>query len=355
MSFEQLIRRDLQRFSPYKSARSIKLQGDIWLNANESPYDDEKRLNRYPEPQPKKLKALLADFYEITEDKLLITRGSDEGIDLLIRLFCTYNEDEILALEPTFGMYRVSASLQGVACKTCKLIAEDDFKFDKHALLSSVTDKTKLVFLCSPNNPTGQIIPFEDITAIAKALQGQSVLVVDEAYIEFSNQASASTLIKDFDNVVVLRTLSKAMGLAGARVGSVIANKKLIFWLSSIIAPYPTPTPVANAAIEKLCSQAAKACYQQEIEELNKARDTLYTFLKSQPTVIKIWQSYGNFLLCQFKENVYQILLDQGIVIRDFSSSLDIENLVRISIGTPNENEKLMKTIREITKQNAAI
>ncbi|WP_440616961.1 histidinol-phosphate transaminase [Cysteiniphilum sp. 6C5] len=345
--FEKLIRKDLYKFNAYSSARSLKLEGDIWLNANELPYDlSEQGLNRYPEPQPNELVRALATLYQVDQDEILVTRGSDEGIDLLVRLFCTYQQDAIMAFKPTFGMYQVSARLQGVEYFEYALDPINEFALDIDDLLKEINKKpnVKLLFVCSPNNPTGNSIAREDIESLCLSLADKTMIVVDEAYIEFSGMQSATSLIKKYDNLVVLRTLSKAHGLAAERVGSVVANARLIGLIKKVIAPYPIALSVAQNALAALQSTRLASVKSKMLEAVSE-RTRLFQYLQSSNLVNKVYPSQANFLLVQFKADIFTQLCQIGIVVRSMAKVFNDETMLRISIGTVEEINGLINAL----------
>ncbi len=347
LSFEALIRKDLQNFAPYASARSEKITGDVWLNANENPWDsgsDNALWNRYPEPQPQSLITLLSQCYQVKEEELLITRGSDECIDLLVRLFCEYQKDSVYACAPTFGMYKVAAALQGVHYAAFSLEEAKDFELEVGAFIQSVPTSCKVVFLCSPNNPTGNSLSPQVVEKIIVALKGRCIVVVDEAYIEFSHAASFSIEIQTHDHLVVLRTLSKAYGLAGVRVGAMIAHPRLIACVKKILAPYPIAKPCVEAVLKALNSEglAVMASRQALICE---ERERLYQAFQNLSIVHKVWSSGGNFLLIRFTQNIFETCLEQGIVMRSMSKVLGDCHMIRVSIGTPDENNLVINML----------
>ncbi|MFZ9035652.1 MAG: histidinol-phosphate transaminase [Francisellaceae bacterium] len=343
MSFEALIREDLHFFSPYQSARSQKIQGKIWLNANESPFARDDGYNRYPQPQPSQLLTTLSQCYGVDEDQLVMTRGSDEGIDLLCRLFCQCGKDVIVGCEPTFGMYRVCASLQGLEYLPFYLSIDRDFKLDAEALLAWIPPRCKIVFLCSPNNPTGMMIDRMAMEMILSTLESRCLVVVDEAYVEFSSQDSYCDWISRFGNLVILRTLSKAYALAGIRLGSVIANKRLINWLKRIISPYPIAAPVEKTALSAL---ADLHDYRQQTALIKKQRQRMIGALSKLAVVEKVWSSEANFILVKFHRPIYEQLLKAGIVVRSMALVFDDECMVRISIGLEVENTQLLRQLQ---------
>ena len=345
-----LVREDLRQFGGYSSARKeANGSGAIWLNANESPWEvagDRQQLNRYPQPQPQRLIERLAELYDAPRDGLLVGRGSDELIDLLVRALCQAGRDRVLISSPTFGMYAVSARVQGAAVVDVPLLAEQDFALDVDGLLAAQDASTKLVFVCNPNNPTGTAVPLSSLTRLAEALQGRAVLVVDEAYAEFSAQRSAVSLCKQFPHLAVLRTLSKAYGLAGARVGSLIADPRLIGVLKAIMAPYPLPTPSVEAALAGLDNKAVALAISR-INLIREERRRLADRLISSPEVLQIWPSDANFLLlrCRDAGAVYQRAQASGIVLRLPAKHPALDNCIRVSVGRPEENDALLAAL----------
>ena len=246
----ELVRADLREFAGYASARRQAQGGSVLLNANESPWaapGDSLGLNRYPSPQPEALLAALADLYQVDAGSLLVGRGSDEAIDLLVRACCEAGRHAVLISPPTFGMYAVCARVQNAGIVRVPLRAERGFALDVEAVLEAVDDSVRMVFVCSPNNPSGGIVPIPALRRLAEGLDGRALLVVDEAYAEFAETVSAISLVREHRHVAVLRTLSKAYALAGARIGSLIADPDLIRVLRNLMAPYPLPTPSVQA------------------------------------------------------------------------------------------------------------
>ncbi|ASG67681.1 histidinol-phosphate transaminase [Francisella halioticida] len=345
---ENLIRKDLQRFSAYSSARSLKVDGDIWLNANESPYNDENLFNRYPLQQPQELVQRLAGIYKVKTDNLLITRGSDEGIDLLFRLYCEYQKDSVFAVEPTFGMYKIAAQLQGVKYNTIKLEQEDNLKLNITKLLENIPNNCKLVFLCTPNNPTGKSLSLADIEKVLANLAGKCIVVVDEAYIEFSSEQSATTLIDKYQNLVVLRTLSKSFGMAGLRLGTIISNANMIEWLRKILAPYPIPK-TTETTILSLLDNKSLAKLDSQVEEIKQQRQIILEKLEQLAIVNKVYSSDANFLLVRFNKEVFDDLIVNNIVVRSMAHFFNHEKILRISIGTSVENKKLIEILQKLS------
>lgn len=340
-----LARPEIVAMSAYRSARSEAVKGNVWLDANENPWNDG-QYNRYPEPQPYSLVANLATVYGVKPDQVLVTRGSDEGIDLLLRLFCRAGQDQIMICPPTYGMYKVAATIQGATVVEVSLLKEQNFALDLVSILEVWQPSIKLVFLCSPNNPTGNLLAVQDILSLCKKLDKKSIIIVDEAYVEFSANDSLTKYLNDYPNLVVLRTLSKAYGLAGIRCGVTIANPGIIQLLKKIIAPYPIPKPIVNIASKQLSLNAM----QDQIKIIHQERDRLYGFLSNLSVVKKVWKSDANFLLFEVSNSkmVMDACIDNGIVLRDRSSDFNLNNCIRITIGDPNENTFLMGVLSRV-------
>lgn len=345
-----LVRPEILALTPYSSARSeakglAGARPKVWLDANENPETPSVGAplhNRYPQPQPADLVARLARLYRVAPEKILVTRGSDEGIDLLLRAFCRAGRDAILITPPTYGMYKVAAAIQHARVLTAPLDAEKDFALDARAVLRAVTPATRIVFLCSPNNPTGALLARDAVLQIARKLLGRAVVVVDEAYLEFSGARSLATELPRRPNLVVLRTLSKAYGLAGVRCGVTIADPALIRVLQKIIAPYPIPGPVLEAALAAL-TPSGLAAARRSARTLVAARRRLATALKKLPVVRHVWPSNANFLLVAVQDSarLMDLARARGIILRDRSK--DVPNTVRITVGAPDENAQVLK------------
>lgn len=355
-----LLRLDLRGFGGYKSARTEKLDGDVWLNANESawanPGDASGSSRRYPEPQPQALREKLAALYGVDAARLLIGRGSDECIDLLVRGLCEPQRDAVVATPPVFGMYAVSARLQNASLVEVPLLDRDDgFVPDFAAIEKAALERNaKLVFLCSPANPTGASIPLAEIEAFAKRLAGRALVVVDEAYGEFSDVPSAISSMADNPNIAVLRTLSKAHALAAARIGSLIADAGLIAALRACQAPYPVPTPCAELALAGL-SDEAQAKTRKRIAIVKVERERLRAVLEKTPGVKRVYPSQGNYLLARFDdaESAFRTLLANGVVVRDQRAAPQLGDALRISIGTPEQNDRVIAALNAVESDNS--
>lgn len=349
-SITNLIRPDLREFDAYSSARDEANQGKIWLNANESPYPFEVQdgliVNRYPEKQPRKLIEQLATIYNVGRDQMVLSRGSDEVIDLLTRLFCTAGKDAIITCPPTFGMYSISGKLQAARVIEIPLLQKDNYQLDVESILSYRDTEVKIIFLCSPNNPTGNIFKREDILNLCKQYTNKSIVVVDEAYIEFSEASSLANDINQYENLVILRTFSKAYGLAGARCGLLLAQKEIIRWIKKIIAPYPLSSLSIQLIYQTVTTDRFRQI-QQQIFCIKSERKRLFNELKLIPCIKKVWPSEANFILVDVSD-VKKVMLEtakQGIILRDMSNKMFLEQAVRMTIGLPDENNKLIDSL----------
>lgn len=322
------------------------------LHANELPWrsdgdDTDAGLNRYPEPQPRELVNRLAALYEVDPAKVLVGRGSDEAIDLLTRAFCRAGQDSIVICPPTFGMYAVAARIQGADVVCVPLRADRGFAIDTEALLKSCTERVKLVYLCSPNNPTGNLIDESVILDIVGKLAGRALVVVDEAYIEFAGVPSVARHIERFPHLVVLRTLSKAYALAGARCGVLIGIPELAALLRKVIPPYSLTQMTIESTLRVL-QQDSLAVTRARIETILGERSKLAAALAKTPGVTKVWPSATNFLLVEFSapEKALRAAHSARLLLRDVRSNPGLENAVRISIGTPEQNQRLIEALQ---------
>ena len=341
-----LVRSNLRNFKPYSSARSLYQKG-VFMDANENSlgsvisteYGSE--LNLYPDPLSMDLRKALGKFLAIPEKNIFVGSGSDEIIDLLIRLFVEQNE-EIIVIEPTYGMYKVAAEVAGVNIKN--LLLKPDFQIDIPNLLSEINSKTKIIFLCSPNNPTGTLVNLEDVETICKNFKG--IVVVDEAYIEFASKSSFVKEIPNIKNLVVLRTFSKAWGLAGIRVGYAVAQEVLIEYLNKIKLPYNLNRISSGLAVEALKNYQKMLEFRIVILEERKKLAEKLTDLG-----FKVFPSEANFLLVSYpnaSDIAKRLAVNYGIIIRDFNSKPLLKDCVRISVGSPEQNELLIKSLIKI-------
>ncbi|AND68222.1 histidinol-phosphate aminotransferase [Dyella thiooxydans] len=350
MSVLDLARPEIRAMQPYSSARMEASGGQILLNANESawaPFGEAGvGCNRYPDPQPAALVDALAALYGVRREQLLVGRGSDEAIDLLVRAFCRAGEDAILIQPPTFGMYAVCARIQNAGVIEAQLAT--DFALDVDAVLAAMTPAVKLVFVCTPNNPTGQLIPAASVERLAKALEGRALLIVDEAYVEFADAPSMAGLIDRYEHVGILRTLSKAWALAGARIGTLLAHAEVIALLRRIMPPYPLPLPCVEAALAAL-SPPGQAQARGHIDQIKAERARMADALATVPGVREVLPSQANFIAVRFDDAaaVYQRLLAAGIVVRDVRRYPNLGDALRITIGTPEENTRVLDVLEQ--------
>ena len=322
------------------------------LHANELPWralgdPTAAGLNRYPEPQPHELVRRLADLYGVTPDKVLVGRGSDEAIDLLVRAFCRSGEDSVLVCPPTFGMYSVAARIQGAEVVSVPLLAANSFALDEGEVLERCTADVKVLFLCSPNNPTGNLLDEQAILRIAARLAGRAVVVVDEAYIEFSDSQCLSRHLGMLPHLAILRTLSKAHGLAGARCGTLLADPEVVTLLRKVIPPYAIPQLTLEAVL-KLLEPGQVAVSNAHIDLICTERDRVATALASAPNVARVWRSDANFILAQFKDPDAALTASREarLLVRDVRSQPGLGHALRITIGSVDQNERLLEALR---------
>jgi histidinol-phosphate aminotransferase len=345
MSITRLARPEIRALKPYSAAAQVS--DTTRLNANESPWPNssdhfQRPLNRYPEVRPVALHAALASRFGCSAAQLLATRGTSEAIDLLIRAFCRPGIDNIVTTAPTFSMYRHYAKVQGAEVREVQASAESGFTIDVDALVSACDDSTRLIFICSPNNPTGTLLERTDLLKILEQRGERSVIVIDEAYIEFSEEHSAIELLTEYSNVVVLRTLSKALAFAGARCGAVVAPTDIIELLDAIQAPYAFATPVVECVLEAL-QQERMAEVDASIEKIVDERDRVMKALRQFRVVRKVWPSAANFFLVQHSavDALLEQCRDDNVLLRYFGH--DLPDCVRITVGSPEENDRLLQ------------
>ena len=322
------------------------------LHANERPWrapgdTSALGLNRYPEPQPRELIALLAKLYDVPRESLLAARGSDEGIDLLVRAFCRAGEDAVVICPPTFGMYSVAARIQGAAVRQVPLRADAGFELDGAAVLDACGDAVKLVFLCSPNNPTGNLLSEREVSRLIEATAERALIVLDEAYIEFASRPSFASKVAEHPNLVVLRTLSKAFGLAGARCGAVIAHPEVVSLLRRILPPYALAQPSIEA-VTNLLGSAQLAASAAQRAQLLAERARVATALAALGCVSHVWPSEANFLLASFPDAALALQRARAanLLVRDVRHHAALPPALRITIGTPEQNNRLLEALR---------
>jgi len=361
IDINSIARPEIVAMKPYVSARNSAAADGILLNANEAPYphvDDPEwqrlSLNRYPQPQPAALRTRLAGMYGVSEDRLLITRGSDEGIDLLTRVFCRPGQDAIVECSPCFGMYRIAATIQGARVIDVPRQATEGFLIDFAKLQAVINEQesVRLVFLTSPNNPTGDLVSRNQLVTVLKATEGRALVVLDEAYIEFCAAASATDLVEEWPNLVVLRTLSKAWAAAGVRCGVVIADPAVIGLLQRVIAPYPLAAMAVDAALKAISGDSVDR-QRLFLRTIRQGKADLYRFLLECDWVKDIWQGEANFILVRVADGsgLVSWCAEHGIRIRDFSSQPQLEGCVRLTIGSADELAVLKSALQAYGEQ----
>ena len=344
MSVVKLARPEIQALKPYQAAEQVA--DTVRLNANEASWTSgadhfRRPLNRYPEVRPWRLREALAARFDCQPERLIVTRGTSEAIDLLIRAFCRAGEDNIVTTAPTFSMYRHYATIQNAGIREVVTSAATDFAID------ACDERSRLVFVCSPNNPTGATIDRDSLVHLLERRGGRSVIVVDEAYGEFSTEASAVELLDSYDNLVVLRTLSKALAFAGARCGGALGAVELITLLDAIQAPYAMPTPVVEC-VEDALGDVWLAEAERRVADVVAQRNRVSTALAEMPIVTRVWPSQANFLLVAVAdvERVLDRCRQDGVLLRYFGG--DLADCVRISVGSADENDRLLDSLGKV-------
>jgi histidinol-phosphate aminotransferase len=344
-----LARPEIVTLKPY--AHAAWLPTLARLHANEAPWrptgdTTAAGLNRYPEPQPQALIARMEALYGVPASNILATRGGDEAIDLLSRIYLRAGTDAILQCTPTFGMYQVAARIQGAGVVEVPLDRGRGWSFDPDRLLAAWLPHVKLVYLCSPNNPTAQLLDIAGIESVCTALEGKAIVVIDEAYIEWSRSPSLTRWLNRFSTLAILRTLSKAHALAGARIGALLAHPELIELARRIIPPYSLAQPAVEAALRAL-EPAELAAAQARLEGLLTEREYLAEGLAESPLVDKVWPSDANFLLidCRDADRVMSNTQAGGLIVRDLRANPALPRSLRVSTGTRAQNDALLRCV----------
>ena len=347
---KKLIRPEILQLRPYQAAQYLPEM--VRMNANENPYPpyEDKGvplLNLYPEAVPTKLRASIANYLDVKVDNCVVTRGSTEAIDLLIRVFCRPQLDEIVIFPPTFEMYQVYAAIQGAKIKTIPLLLNQKFALDLEAFKKKVSPVSKLTFLCSPSNPTGNTFDESTTFEICKTLEGSGLLVFDGAYTEFSSVNYTSELLNEFSNVVVLRTLSKAFALAGSRCGVLLASKEICDYIMRVIPPYSFSVPAEQTVLKGLSKQGIKSS-KQNVEKIINERAYLTGKLSELNCVKEVFPSEANFILIKVEdaEVFYKKAKDAGLLVRNVSYQPSLDNCIRVSIGTREQNQQLLEAVQ---------
>lgn len=351
-----LINKNLIPLKPYESARRLYSGGQDWLNANESPFSnhyevDSSNFNRYPSCQPDDVVKNYARYAGVSPKQLVVTRGADEGIELLIRTFCTPGEDSILICPPTYGMYAISAQTCDIGVKTVPL--NDDFSLDVEGICK--TDNVKVVFICAPNNPTGTPVAKSQVETVLNHFADTALVVIDEAYIEFDAASSWVKALADYPNLVILRTLSKAFALAGLRCGFTLANDDVVAALMKVIAPYPIAEPVAQIAAAALSEENITRLNDQ-VRFINAEKQRLTEALGNIDEFTLVGDTKANFVLFRYAQSteLMAYLVSKGMLIRDQSKQVNLQHCLRVTVGSPEQNDRLLGLIHEFRSQTGA-
>lgn len=341
---EKLVRKTVLGLQPYSSARDEYVSDGskmIFLDANENPFEN--GLNRYPDPQQRSLKTLLSEQKQIPEKNILLGNGSDEVLDLIFRAFCEPNVDNIITLPPTYGMYKVLSGINAIENR--EVLLNGNFEPDVDQILKTTNQRTKLVFICSPNNPTGNAFEPKGIQKLLENFSG--LVVIDEAYIDFCTNESWVSELKKYPNLIVTQTLSKAYGMAGIRLGICYASAEIIEVLNKIKPPYNVNQLTQYQALKRVLDDTL---VQEEVQKIIKERKALETALKALDFVQELYPSDANFVLAKVDDadKRYQELLDAKVVVRNRSSQPLCENTLRFTVGTREENQKLIAILKEL-------
>ncbi|CDF79190.1 histidinol-phosphate aminotransferase [Formosa agariphila KMM 3901] len=341
---QDLLRPSIKALKAYSSARDEfqeETSNMVFIDANENPFNN--GVNRYPDPQQNAVKDLLSEIKNISKSNILLGNGSDEVLDLLVRAFCEPNKDNIIILPPTYGMYEVLANLNAV--ETRKVLLSEDFQPEGDQILKVADSNSKILFLCSPNNPSGNSFKDHEVEALLKKFEG--IVVIDEAYIDFSNQDSWLDRLSEFPNLVITQTLSKAYGMAGIRLGLCYASEEIIKVLNTIKPPYNINVLTQNKAVELLKQTDV---ISDEIDSILIERSRLISELKSIAYVEKIYPSDTNFVLVKVDDATkrYNQLIKEGVVVRNRTTQPLCENCLRLTVGTPSENKTLITALTKL-------
>lgn len=342
MNIQSLLRENIKNLKPYSTARDeFKGTADVYLDANENPFPS--AYNRYPDPLQKKVKQRISELKGIEAREIFLGNGSDEPIDLIIRAFCEPGKDSILIPEPTYGMYAVCAGINNVSVKRATL--DQNFDLDLEAVKQALDGSVKVVFLCSPNNPSGNLLSKEKI--IELITRANSIVVIDEAYIDFADDEGFLPVLDQYPNLIVLQTFSKAWGLAGLRLGMAFASEEIVSVLNKIKYPYNINILTQQVALEKLSTVKEK---NKQVDTILKQRSLLTQQLQSLPIVQRVYPTDANFVLVKMKDarHIYDQLIERSIIVRDRSTVVLCADCLRITVGTPEENSKLIETLKTL-------
>ena len=341
MNLEKLVRKNIFNLKPYSCARDeFKGEASVYLDANESPYN--RSYNRYPDPLQERLKERISQIKKINSSRIMLGNGSDEVIDLVFRIFCEPAIDNVVAIEPTYGMYKVSADVNNIEYR--KVMLDENFQLDAEKLLSASDRNTKVIFLCSPNNPTGNLLNRSEMQKVIEGFSG--IVIIDEAYVDFSNELSWLNELDKYPNIIVLHTFSKAWGLASLRCGMAFASEEIIGFFNKVKYPYNLSTLVQHTILAQL--DAGNENINYWIKEILNEREDLSLALEMLPIVEKVYHSDANFLLVRVNDanGIYKKLVDKGIIVRNRNSVSLCGNCLRITVGTVEENEILLDSLK---------
>ncbi|MCD7720677.1 MAG: histidinol-phosphate transaminase [Prevotellaceae bacterium] len=342
MELQELVRENIWNLTPYSCARNEYSEGNatVFLDANESPYHCP--LNRYPDPLQRELKRQIAQLKGVREDCIFLGNGSDEAIDLVLRIFCEPKEDNVVAISPSYGMYEVAANINNVEYRP--VLLSESFDLCTERLLAATDEHTKLIFLCSPNNPTGNSLSHEEVEKVLRRFNG--IVVVDEAYGDFSEQKPFREELREHENLVVLNTLSKAWASAAIRLGMAFASEEIISFMNRVKYPYNISLPTQREALEVLKRRKE---VEQWVRLILRERERVTTAFERLPLCQKVFPTDANFFLAKVHgaESIYRYLISRGIVVRDRSRVRLCQECLRITIGTPQENDALLKALNE--------
>lgn len=348
LDITKLIRPHLLNIKPYASARAeFSGTAEVWLDANENAYgtpgsEESTGFHRYPDPYQTELKKRISQIKGISIDHIFLGNGSDEAIDLIIRMFCRPGTDKIITLPPTFGMYEVAAAVNNV--EVCSASLTENYQVSRPTIESCISNKTKIIFFCSPNNPTGNLLDRSEIIYFLETFSG--IVIVDEAYADFSTESSFLQKLNSYPNLIVLQTFSKAWGIASLRLGAAFASPEIIGFLNKIKLPYNISALTQKIALEVL---EKTDHFEKNITRIVDQRNKLVNVLRSLDMVEKVHPSDANFLLVKVKDanELYQFLSTSGVVVRNRSNVKLCEGGLRITVGTEKENEALVKALRQ--------
>lgn len=333
------IRPNIRNLVPYSTARDeYKGEVGIFLDANENPYDN--GVNRYPDPMQKRVRNLISGLKNVDKERIFIGNGSDEAIDLCFRIFCEPGKSSAIAVSPSYGMYKVAAAVNDVEVR--EVLLNEDFSLPVDRLLAAADDTTRLMFVCSPNNPTGNAFPMEQLQELAESFNG--ILIVDEAYVDFSEKGSLLPVLESYSNLIVLQTLSKAWGMAGLRTGLAFASEQIISYFNRVKYPYNI-----NVTAQRKAEEMLRKDISAQISRIKSERRRLQEALAGCRAVERVFPSDANFLLMRVKDakKLYSQLLQAKVIVRDRSSQPMCSECLRVTVGTPEENERMLDIVKK--------